>query len=65
VIQLNPPIPFITADGRHCMALMALDYGTEFETLFLCGMDDSRELWWLPHTQLRMATNISLGRMPK
>jgi len=64
MIQLNPPIPLVTDDGRKCTALMVLDYGPEYQSLMLVGMDDSRELWWIPHTRLRMDTNISLGRMP-
>jgi len=60
--QLQPPLVFVTVDGRKCLALMALDYGCEYDTLFLCGMVESRELWWLPHSQLRLGDNISLGR---
>lgn len=32
--------------------------------LFLVGMRDSRELWLLPNSQLRLDDNISLGRPP-
>jgi hypothetical protein len=64
MVQLNPPMLFVTDDGRKCTALMALDYSPEHELLFLVGFDDTRELWILPHTRLRMETNISLGRMP-
>jgi hypothetical protein len=63
LVQLNPPMPFLK-DGKKCLALMALDYGPEYETLFLCGMIESRELWWIPHSQLRLDNNISLGRTP-
>ena len=64
MLQLNPPIPFVTADGKKCIAFMVLDYGVEFNTLFLCGFEESREVWWLPNSQLRLADNISLGRGP-
>lgn len=64
LVQLNPPIPFVTVDGEKCLALMVLDYGTEYDTLFLCGMTESRELWWLPNSKLRLGDNISLGRNP-
>jgi len=46
LVQLNPPLVLITDDGKKCFALMALDYGYEYDTLFLCGMVESRELWW-------------------
>jgi len=64
MLQLDPPIPFVTDDGRKCTAIVLLDYGPEYQSLMLVGMDDTRELWWLPHTRLRMDTNVSLGRMP-
>ena len=64
MIQLNPAIPFLH-EGRHCTAVMALDYSQEHETLFLCGFDDTRELWWIPHSKLRLTDNISLGRLQK
>ncbi len=64
MLQLDPPLLWRTDDGRKCAALLALDYGPEYETLFLCGFDDSRELWWLPHSRLRLDDNVSLGRMP-
>lgn len=65
LLQLDPPIPLLTREGRKVTAIMAVDYGPEYETLLLCGFDDSRELWWLDHTELRLGNNISLGRSPR
>jgi hypothetical protein len=65
LLQLDPPMPFVTDDGKKCTAIMALDYGVDWETIFLCGMDDSRELWWLRQSKLRMVDNITFGRMPR
>jgi hypothetical protein len=62
MLQLNPPLLFLH-EGRKCTAFMAIDYSQEHELLLLCGFDDTRELWILPHTRLRMQDNISLGRM--
>lgn len=62
MLQLNPPIPLRHKDGRRCTALLVLDYSPEHDTLFLVGYDDSRELWWLPHRDLRLDDNLSLGR---
>lgn len=61
--QLNPPIPLETVDGRKCHALLVIDYSQEYEVLFLVAFSDNRELWCLPHTQLRAQENISLGRV--
>ena len=65
MLQLNPPILFRDTNFMLVTAIMAIDYGPDYETLFLCGYQDSRELWWLPHSRLRMDNNISLGRQPK
>lgn len=64
LLQLDPPIPLRTTDGRECTAIMVIDYSAEHELLLLVGFQDSRELWILPHTKLRLGDNISLGRMP-
>lgn len=64
LLQLNPPLSFVTASGRACLACLALDYGPEWDTLFLCGFADNRQLWWLPNSELRLPDNISLGRPP-
>lgn len=63
--QLNPWIPLVTDDGRKGHAIALIDYGQEHDTLFLFGFDDTRELWWLPNSRLRIADNISLGRHPQ
>ena len=65
MLQLNPPILFRDTNFRLVTAIMAIDYGPDYDTLFLCGYQDSLELWWLPHSRLRMDNNISLGRQPK
>ncbi len=62
IVQLNPPLLFNDAQGRHVTAYMAMDYSQEHDTLFLCGYHDSKELWWVPQSGLRMQHNISLRR---
>jgi hypothetical protein len=64
LLQLNPPLLLVTDEGRKCQALLLLDYGPDWPSLFLVGFDDSRELWWLDQRKLRITDNISLGRMP-
>jgi hypothetical protein len=65
ILQLDPPLLFVTDQGQAVTAILVMDYGIEYETLFLVGFQESRELWWLPHSRLRMQDNISLGRMPR
>ncbi len=65
LLQLNPPIPLLTDDGRKCTALLVIDYGPEHPTMFLVGMDESRELWVLPQHKLRLQDNVTMGRAPK
>ena len=65
MLQLDPPIPFLTDDGRHCTALLVLDYSPDYDTIFLVGFRDSRELWWVPTSKLRLVDNVTLGRPPR
>lgn len=60
--QLDPPMPFVTKGGEQVLALMVIDYGPEWDAIFLCGYRKSRELWWLPNSELRMADNVTFGR---
>lgn len=64
MLQLNPPLPFVTEDGRTCTAYFALDYSPDHATLFLCGFDDTRELWWLSQSKLHIVDNVTLDRPP-
>ena len=66
MLQLNPHLPFVTKGaGRNCIAIMALDYGTDWETMFLCIMEDTRELWWIRQSELLAVENITVGRYAK
>jgi hypothetical protein len=62
MLQLNPPLPLLHASGRKVTAYLVLDYGQEHDTLFLCGYDDTRELWWIANNSLRLRNNESMGR---
>jgi hypothetical protein len=64
--QLLVPMPLLVKEsGEKCTAYFVLDYGIDYETLFLCGMDESRELWWFRQSQLRIVDNVTFGRLPK
>ena len=64
MLQLDPPIPLALESGEPVWALAILDYGPDYDSLFLVACQNSRELWWLPNSKLRLGDNVSLGRAP-
>jgi hypothetical protein len=64
MMQLQPPIPLVHKDGRRFLALIVIDYSPEHDVLWLGGFEESRELWCLGNAELRLADNLSLGRIP-
>lgn len=63
-MQFNPSLALETADGQPGYVHAMLDYGPEHDTLFLFMNSVTRQIWWLPNSRLRVADNISLGRLP-
>lgn len=63
LLQLDPMLPLVTDEGRNCTAFAIIDYSQEHSLLFVCFMDESREIWTLPNSRLRARDNVSLGRM--
>jgi hypothetical protein len=61
ILQLKPPIPVITPKGDGYAHLM-IDYGPEFNLLWVCFLDDSGECWTYDNTQIRAQKNVTLGR---
>jgi hypothetical protein len=64
MLQLDPPLPVITNKGKG-FAFAIIDYGMEFDLLFVIGLDDSGEIWTLSNKDVRMQQNISMGRYNK
>jgi hypothetical protein len=60
--RLDPPLPIMTADGQKGYCHAWLDYGPDYDTLWLVALDESREFWWLRQSLVRAVDNISLGR---
>ncbi len=60
-LQLNPPIPVITPRGEG-YAHVLIDYGAEFNLLWVVFLDDSGECWTYDNTQIRAQKNITMGR---
>ena len=60
-LQLDPPIPVITPKGEGYAHLL-IDYGPEYNLLWVCFLDDSGECWTYDNTQIRAQKNITMGR---
>ena len=60
-LQLDPPIPVITPKGDGYAHLL-IDYGAEYNLLWVCFLDDSGECWTYDNTQIRAQKNITMGR---
>jgi hypothetical protein len=62
MLQLEPPVKLRHKDGRKFTALVLLDYGPDYEMLWIGGFEDSGEIWAVPNRELRLVENVSLGR---
>lgn len=60
--QLDPPIPVHVIDRGAGQAFAVIDYGPEFDLLWVTGMDDGGEIWCVPNSQVRLQANWSMGR---
>jgi hypothetical protein len=61
VIQLNPPIPLLTPKGE-ALAHVLIDYGAEFDLLWVCFQHDTGECWTWSNPQIRGPKNITMSR---
>jgi hypothetical protein len=61
IVQLNPPIPLDTPNGK-ALAHILLDYGPEFDLLWVCFDDKTGECWTWPNHLIRAQRNITMGR---
>jgi hypothetical protein len=63
--QLSPPIPLTVADRGDGYAIAVIDYGQEFDLLWVVALNDSGEIWSAPNPQVRLQGNWSMGRTRK
>lgn len=62
MLQLNPTLPIVrVSDNMKGYAFMIIDYSQEHYLLFVCAMDNG-EIWTLNNKDIRVQSNISLGR---
>jgi hypothetical protein len=64
ILQLNPPIPVVTADGKG-EAIGWIDYGKDDDLLWIVFLQKNGECWIYPNPQIRACPNVTLGRMPQ
>ena len=60
--QLNPPLPVIVLEKGEGLALAVIDYGAEYNLLWVTALDQSGEIWCAPNPKVRMQSNWSMGR---
>jgi hypothetical protein len=60
--QLQPPLPMVTPKGVG-LAHFVIDYGIEQNLMFVVFLDENGECWTFDTRNVRMAKNITLGRM--
>jgi hypothetical protein len=68
MLRLDPPIPVLVKQNNAWLKAMAhvlLDYGYEFDLMFVVFVDESRECWTVPNKDVRAQDNVTAGRMPK
>lgn len=61
ILQLHPSIPVVTPKGTG-KALFILDYGPEFDIMFIVALDSNGEICTFKSQEVRAIKNITLGR---
>ena len=61
MLQLNPPMPLETPKGR-AFAHVLLDYGPEFDLIWVCFIDDTGESWCFRNPEVRIQKNLTFDR---
>lgn len=61
ITQLNPPLPLQTAKGTG-WAHFVIDYGPEYDLVWVVFMDNDGACWSVPNPEVRMQFNWTLGR---
>jgi hypothetical protein len=60
--QLNPPIPLFVVGKGNGLAHGVIDYGPEYDLLWVIVMDAGGEIWCLKNTKVRGQINLTMER---
>lgn len=61
-VQLDPPLPMTVLDKGDGYAVAVIDYGQEFDLLWVVALNDGGEIWCAPNPRVRMQANWSMNR---
>jgi hypothetical protein len=61
ITRIDPPIPLETPKGR-AFAHFLIDYGTEFDLIWVCFIDATGECWNFRNPEIRLQKNLTFGR---
>lgn len=61
MLRLDPPLPLETPKGK-ALAHVLIDYGVEYDLLWVCFQDETKECWTWSNKEVKIQSNISLGR---
>jgi hypothetical protein len=62
MLQLNPLLPMLTPKGEG-LAWLCLDYGTEYNLMWVVAIDATGEVWTFQNSDVRALRNITMGRL--
>lgn len=60
ILQLDPPMPMTTPRGTG-VAHFLIDYGLEFNLMWVVFLDDTGECWSFDNTEILAMPNASYG----
>jgi hypothetical protein len=60
LLQLNPPIPVVTPNGK-AFAQVLIDYGPEYDLVWVC-FEESGQCWSWRNQDIQADTNLTFGR---
>ena len=63
LLQLDPPIPVDVVGRGKGLAHVLIDYGPEFDLLWVVFLDATGECWTVNNRLVRGQTNETMGRM--
>lgn len=63
LLQLNPCLPLETPKGPG-YAHLCIDYGMEFDLIWVVYIDKTGECWSFGNRDVRMQRNITMNRAP-